>query len=53
MLWRTLYPMMEGETVQYELAMSEAQMLDERIAFSPFELHAVLFYAQPTATFSN
>lgn len=51
MAWRNMYPVLEGETVQYRLYLTNDQMLDPDIAFSAFQLHAVIFYARMTNDF--
>jgi len=41
--WHSIYPQAEGESVQLRLYLSDDQMLDSDIAWSDFELHAMLF----------
>lgn len=49
-LWHTLYPCVNGESVQLRIYMSEGQLLDYDIASSDFALHAMVIYANPTGT---
>lgn len=51
--WRNMYPILEGETIQYILTLNNTQMLDSTISFSAFELHAIIFYASKTSDFGN
>ncbi len=50
-IWRSLYPLLEGDTIQYSLRLSDEQMVDTNISFSGFKLHAVLFHARQTEDF--
>lgn len=49
-LWHPVYTQAEGEYIQLRIYLSTPQMTDPLIAFSDFELHALLIYAQPTAS---
>lgn len=50
-LWRALYPLAEGSTIQLRLFLSDDQMTRVDTAFSDFQLHAMLFSAsQATRT---
>ncbi len=49
-LWHPVYFQSNGECVQLRIFLSDAQMVDTNIAWSDFELHAMLFYANPTAS---
>lgn len=44
--WHVLYPQAEGETIQIHFYLSNAQMFDEDIALSNFELNAINIYAR-------
>lgn len=44
--WHVLYPQAEGETVQLRFYLSDAQMIDDEIALSDFELNAMSIYAR-------
>jgi len=48
-LWHSVFLQAEGETVQLRFYMSDAQLRDLDIAWSAFELNAMLFYATPTS----
>lgn len=48
-LWHPIYLQAEGECIQLRLYLSPAQMANPTISLSPFVLHAMNFYAQPTA----
>jgi hypothetical protein len=52
-LWRSFYLSADGMTVQLELYFSDAQMINEQVHVNPFELHAMMFYAQPTSMNMN
>lgn len=48
-LWHPVYLQAEGECIQLRIYMSDDQMADPNISWSAFELHAMLFYCQPTS----
>jgi hypothetical protein len=49
-LWHPVYPQMDGETIQLQITMSDAQITDPLIAFADFQMHAMTFYVTPTAS---
>lgn len=49
-LWHPVYLQADGESVQLNIYMSESQLLDNSIAWSDFEMHAMTFYATPTSS---
>jgi len=49
-LWHPIYPMADGQSIQLKIYMSDAQIVNGLIAFSDFQLHAMTFYATPTAS---
>lgn len=48
-LWHPVYFQADGEVVQLQLNMNDAQMRNTAIRSSGFELHAMIIYAQKTA----
>lgn len=50
-LWRYIYPLLEGDTIQFLFYYSDEQMGVNEYVFDVFELHAMLFYAKPTSDF--
>lgn len=48
-VWHPVYLQAEGEVVQLELTMNDAQMRDVNIRNDDFQLHAMCIYAQPTS----
>jgi len=48
-LWHPVYFQAEGNIVQFQLKMSDTQMLDTNIRESGFQLHAMCIHAQPTS----
>lgn len=48
-LWHPVYFQADGEVIQLELIMNDAQMRDVNIRESGFALHAICIYAQPTS----
>lgn len=48
-LWHPVYFQAEGEVVQLQLVMNDAQMKSTTIRESGFALHAMVIYAQPTS----
>lgn len=53
LIWRSKYPVFDGETFQYSITLSDTQMLDEDNSFAGFELNGVLFFARPTSDFKE
>ena len=49
-LWHPIYPQMDGQTIQLQITMSDAQITDTITAFEDFQMHAMTFYATPTAS---
>ncbi len=49
-LWHPIYPFAEGECIQLNIYMTDAQLRDADISFSDFELHAMLFFATRTSS---
>lgn len=47
-LWRPVYFQVEGNVVQFRMAMNDEQMRLNETRISPFALHAMLIYATPT-----
>lgn len=52
-VWRSIYPSLEGDTIQFELELSDAQMLDVNIAESDLKIHAILIHAEETGDFGS
>ena len=48
-LWHPIYFQSEGESVQFEITLTDALMRDPDSAFSDFQLNAFIIYAQPTS----
>ena len=48
-VWHPVYLMGEGEVVQLQLTFNDAQMREPEIWASPFELHAMVLYTDPTS----
>jgi hypothetical protein len=48
-VWHTIYTQAEGEFIQLQLTMSDAQMRFPLIVDTDFQLHAVCFFANPTS----
>jgi hypothetical protein len=48
-LWHPVYFQADGEVVQFQLVLNDAQMRDINIRVSGFALHAMCIYAQPTS----
>lgn len=48
-LWHGLFFQTTGDSVQIYIHMSDTQMMDPNIAFSAFELHAMILYTQRTS----
>ena len=48
-LWHPVYFQADGEYVQLQLSMNDAQMRDVDIRDSGFQMHAICIYATPTA----
>lgn len=49
-VWHPLYFQADGECIQLRMYMTEAQMLDNGIAESDFQLNSMIFHATPTAS---
>lgn len=48
-LWHPVYCWSDGEVVQIQLTLSDAQMTDVNIRDQDFQLHALCIYTQPTS----
>jgi hypothetical protein len=48
-LWHPVYFQADGEVIQFQLVMNDAQMRDINVRQSGFALHAMCIYAQPTS----
>jgi hypothetical protein len=53
MIWRSKWPIFDGETFQYSITLSPTQMMNQDDAFAGFELNAVLFFVRPTGDFKE
>ena len=51
--WHSIYISAVGENIQLELSLSDEQIMDPDIAFSDFQLNAMMFYATPTNQFGG
>lgn len=51
-LWHPIYPMTNGECIQLKIYMDDGQLRNSAIAWSDFQLHAMVFYAQPLSRLS-
>lgn len=49
-LWHPVYPMCDGEYIQLNMYMTDAQLRDSLIAWSAFQLHVMTFYATKTSS---
>ena len=49
-LWHSIYPSVNGETAQFNLTFSDAQMRDVNIVSSELQIHAFMFYVQSTSS---
>jgi hypothetical protein len=49
--WHPIYPIAQGEVIQFVLYLSDAEMLNPSISLTNFELHALCIYATPTGRF--
>lgn len=49
-LWHPVYLQGDGECVQLRIYLSDDQMQSTSIAWSDFEMHAMLFYTTPTSS---
>lgn len=47
--WHRIYSQAEGSVIQLQIFLSDTQMVVPNIAWSDFQLHAMLFYAQNTS----
>lgn len=52
-VWRSFYLTSDGMTVQMRLYFNEEQMLENATHDNPFELHAMMFFANPTSMNMN
>ncbi|HVW99261.1 MAG TPA: hypothetical protein VHA52_02305 [Candidatus Babeliaceae bacterium] len=48
-LWHPVYMLANGEFIQLRIYMQDSQMLQPLITNSGFEMHAMIFYANPTS----
>ncbi len=53
LIWRSKFPVFDGETFQLSITLSPIQMVDTDNAFSQFELHGMLFFIRPTGDFQE
>ncbi len=53
LIWRSKFPIFDGETFQYSITMSPEQMVNQDNSFAQFELNGVLFFARPTGDFQE
>lgn len=51
MLWRSMYPLLEGDVCQVVLSNSQRQMASVVITSNDFRLHAMVFHARPISAF--
>jgi len=51
--WHSIYVNATGENIQLQLSLSEDQILDPAIAFSDFQLNAMMFYVTKTNQFGG
>lgn len=51
-IWHPLYLQTQGETIQFYMYFTDAQMVDPMVVFCPFELHGMVIYATPTSRLS-
>lgn len=49
-IWHPIYPMAEGECIQLNMYFTFKQITNANIALSDFELHALTFFTQKTAS---
>lgn len=49
-VWHPMYLQANGEFVQLRFYLNDDQLLLNDVALSDFEMHAMVFYAQPTST---
>ena len=50
LIWHPIYFQTEGEAIQINISLSNAQMIDPAIVFSDFELQGMVLHTQPTTT---
>ncbi len=48
-LWHPVYFQAEGEYIQFQITMTDEQMLSEGVRIADFQLHSVVITAQPTS----
>lgn len=49
-LWHTVYFQTDGQVIQFNIYISDSQMINNDIRESDFEMHAMLIYATPTSS---
>jgi len=49
--WHMLYLASEGATIQLHLYLNDEMMVNPNVAFVDFQMHAIMFYAQPTSQY--
>lgn len=49
-LWHSIYTQADGEFIQLRIYFDDLQMVNSDIVQSEFEMHAMIFYATPTAS---
>jgi hypothetical protein len=49
-LWHPVYFQADGEVVQFQMTMNDAQMRNTDVRDSGFQLHAICIYAQPSSS---
>ena len=50
-LWHSMYIQADGNFIQLNISLTDAQMLDRTIALSNFTLNAMMFYAEPSSDY--
>jgi len=49
-LWHPVYFQADGEIIQFNLNLNQAQMFDVKVRQQDFQLHAICIYAEPTSS---
>lgn len=49
-LWHSVFPQVDGQVIQFNIYMDDAQMKDTDISWSEIEFHAFLFWALPVGS---
>lgn len=49
-VWHPMYFQVSGECIQLRMYLSDTQMVDTDKAWADFQLHALMFHAQPTSS---